>query len=302
MSTEPESLRFGVVQPDARAGEEEEAEEEAKVDAAVEAIAAAGSDGVELLAFPEAYPGPIRAGAGLDAAPAIAAAARGARCAVCWSRVEPGEDGLHRTVAYVHDRDGSLALRYLRSHPATGDVHPVLSGVPMAPGPELGLAALAGLGGLRVGILICSELWIPEIARSLALRGAEVLLAPAGGAFHRVAPNWQLIARARAIENHCHLGLTQALFGDERGAALIAGPESVLAASEEPGLIVADADLERARWLRATDDSMREPKPFSSLPGLLRARRPELYGELTEQRDGSYDYEGAARRTPADGG
>jgi len=290
MASGPDALRLAVVQPDAREGEDEGV----KIEAAVEAIAAAGDRGVELLAFPEAYPGPIRAGGTGDAEPAIAAAAAAARCAVCWSRIEPGEDGRYRTVAYVHDRDGSTVLRYVRSHPATGDVHPVLSGVPMAPGPGLGLAEIGGLGGLRVGILICSELWIPEIARALAVQGTEVLLAPAGGAFHRVAPNWQLIARARAIENHCHLGLTQALFGDERGAALIAGPESVLAASEEPGLIVADADLERARWLRATDDSMQEPKPFDSLPGLIRARRPGLYGALTEPREGLYDYEGAA--------
>lgn len=288
MSVQPDALRIGVAQPPAREGEDEEV----KVEDAVATIAEAGRSGVELLAFPEAYPGPIRAGADHDATAAIAAAAADARCAVCWSRIERGEDGLYRTVAYLHDRDGSVALRYERSHPATGDVHPVLSGVPMAPGPEL---ALTEIGGLRVGVLICSELWIPEIARSLAVRGAEILLAPAGGGFHRVAPNWQLIARARAIENQCHLGLTQSLFGAERGAALIAGPEELLAVSEEPGLIVADADLERARWLRSADDSMQEPKPFDSLPGLLRARRPELYGALAEPRDGLYDYGAAAR-------
>lgn len=296
MSTAPAALRLAVAQPPAREGEDGPA----KIDSALEAIAEAGRRGVELLTFPEAYPGPIRAGLSLDAAAAIATAARETRCAVCWSRVEAGGDGRYRTVAYLHDRDGSLALRYVRSHPATGDVHPTLSGAPMAPGPELGLGELAGLGDLRVGVLICSELWIPEIARSLAVRGAEVLLAPAGGAFHRVAPNWRLIARARAIENHCHVGLTQALFGDERGAALIAGPEAVLAASEEPGLIVAECDLERARWLRASDDSMREPKPFDSLPGLIRARRPGLYGALTEPREGLYDYESPALPPPSD--
>jgi predicted amidohydrolase len=293
VSERPDTLRIAVAQPPARDGEDELV----KVDDAVATIAAAGRDGVELLAFPEAYPGPIRAGTGHDAMAAIAAAAAAARCAVCWSRIERGEDGLHRTVAYLHDRCGSVALRYERSHPATGDVHQVLSGVPMAPGEGL---ALADLGGLRIGILICSELWIPEIARSLAVRGAEVLLAPAGGAFPRVAPNWQLIARARAIENQCHLGLTQALFGNERGAALIAGPETLLAASEEPGLIVADADLERARWLRSADDSMREPKPFDSLPGLLRARRPELYEALSEPGGDLYDYDAAGGPGPGD--
>ncbi|MCB0828624.1 MAG: hypothetical protein KDB62_07440, partial [Solirubrobacterales bacterium] len=76
-------------------------------------------------------------------------------------------------------------------------------------------------------------------------------------------------------------------------------PEAVLAESSGPGLCVADLDLERARWLRDTDDSMAEPKPFDSLPGLLRARRPELYGPLTEPRDGLYDYEAWSRPEPA---
>lgn len=277
-------LRVAVSQPSAREGDDERV----KLDQAVAAIADAGEAGAELLCFPESYPGPIRAGSEGDAEGVIAAAARSAACAVCWGRIEPGADGRHRTVAYLHDREGRRTLRYERAHPATGDVHEILSGVPMAPGDELGLAWLDGIG---VGVLVCSELWLPEVARSLAVAGAELLLAPAGGGLGRVAANWRLLAAARAVENECHLALTQALFGDEAGSALIAGPEQVLARSDEPGLLVADADLERARWLRARDDSMREPKPFASLPGLLRARRPELYGGLAEPAEGLYDYE-----------
>jgi predicted amidohydrolase len=172
-------------------------------------------------------------------------------------------------------------------------VHPTLSGTPVYPGDGLGLAVV---DGLPIGVLICSELWIPEVARVLAVRGAEVLLAPAGGGFHAVARNWRLIAQARAIENECHVALTQHLFGAEEGSALIAGPEGTEARLEEEGVAVAELDLARARWLRATDDSMREPKPFSALPGLLRARRPELYSELSEPRPGLYDYTGRGER------
>jgi predicted amidohydrolase len=194
-------------------------------------------------------------------------------------------------VAYLHDGGGELCLRYERAHPATGDVHPILSGVGVHPGDGLGLAEV---DGLAVGVLICSELWIPEVARVLAVRGAELLLAPAGGGFHAVSRNWRLIARARAIENECHVALTQHLFGREEGSALIAGPEDTLARLKEEGVAVAEVDLARARWLRASDDSVREPKPFSALPGLLRARRPELYGDLSEPRTGLYDYFGSA--------
>lgn len=280
------AFRLAVAQPTARAGEPEAV----KLADAIATIEEAAAANVELLLFPESYPGPIRAESAMDCKAELAAASAGASVAICWGRIERGEDGAYRTVAYLTGPDGEELMRYERAHPATGNVHPVLSGVPMAPGPVLGTAAL---GDLRIGVLICSELWIPEAARTLAVRGADILLAPAGGGFHRVAPNWRLIARARAIENELHVGLTQALFGDERGSALIAGPEGMLASSEAPGLLVAACDIDRARWLRDHDDSMQEPKPFDSLPGLLRARRPELYADLARAGDDLYDYEAA---------
>ena len=283
----PAGLRLAVAQPaiDRKAGEE------SRVDDATRMIVAAGKDGADLILFPESYPGPITAGLEYDAAPAIAEASREAGVATCWGRVEPTGDGRFFTVVLLTDRNGREAGRYLRSHPATGDVHPVLSGAPMAPGPDPGLFEL---DGLKLGVVVCSELWNPELCRVLALRGAELLLAPAGGGFHQVAANWQLIARARAIENHLYVGMNQQLFDGETGAALIAGPENLIASRAEPGLIVADLDLERVRWLRARDDSMERPKPFDSLPGLLRARRPELYGELGDRRDDLYDFEGTS--------
>ncbi len=285
-----EGFRLAVAQPSVG----EDRPEESRVLDSTAMIREAAEAGAELLLFPESYPGPITAGLGFDAGPEIAAACKDAGIAACWGRVEPSGDGRYFTVVHLTDRNGRRAGRYVRSHPATGDVHPVLSGAPMAPGPALGVFVL---GGLRFGVVVCSELWNPEICRVLALRGCEILLAPAGGGFHRVAGNWQLLARARAVENECFVGLTQQLFGDEAGSALIAGPEGVLASGAGSGLLVADLDLGRARWLRSNDDSMQQPKPFSSLPGLLRARRPELYRELGEQSDGLYDYEEASRQS-----
>ena len=284
----PEGFCLAVAQPAVGV----EVPEDSRVTDSVVMIREAAEAGAELVLFPESYPGPITAGLDFDAGPEIAAACNDAGIAACWGRVEPSGDGRYFTVVNLTDRDGKQTGRYVRSHPATGDVHPVLSGVPMAPGPDLGVFEL---GGLRFGVVVCSELWNPELCRVLALRDCEVLLAPAGGGFHRVAENWQLLARARAIENECFVGLTQQLFGGETGSALIAGPEALLASRPGSGLLVADLDLGRARWLRSQDDSMQKPKPFSSLPGLLRARRPELYQELGKQADGLYDYEEAGK-------
>jgi 5-aminopentanamidase len=266
-----------------------------KVEWAVAAVHQAAASDAELLLFPEAYPGPSRAAEQYDAAAPLAAAAAETGCAVCWSRVEAGGDGRFHLVVYLHGPDGAQVGRYVRAHPATGDVHQVLSGTTIAPGPRL--ADLVDIGGVRVGLLVCSELWLPEIARVLAVRGAEVLLAPAGGAFGPLARNWRIIARARAIENLCYVAVTQNLFGDERGLAMVAGPEDDVAELAGEGVLVARLDLQRPRWLRAADDSMVEPKPFRSLPGLLRARRPTLYDDLTAGGDGLYDYEQAAAPT-----
>jgi predicted amidohydrolase len=294
MSTRPATLRLAVVQPHV----DSRADATTKVAAAVAAIEAAADDGAQLVVFPEAYPGPLRTDHDYDAAPALVEVAGRRGCGVYWGRIELVE-GAWETVGYLVDETGTEVVRYPRSHPATGDVHPVLNGAPMVPGPAL---VTGTVHGVEVGLLVCSELWLCEPARVLTLRGAEVLLAPAGGGFGAVADNWQVIARARAIENQSHVALTQNRIDGEPGTATIAGPESVLAASRDDSIVIATLDLERARWLRDKDDSMESPKPFTSLPGLLRARRPELYGALTEPRTDAYDYEAAGRAGGAAGG
>lgn len=280
---ESRSIRLAVAQPRI----EGTSLEESRVQEAVDFIRSAGRERADLVLFPEGYPGPLRITSDYDAAGPVTAAASENEIAVCWSRVERCDDDTWRKVAYLTGPDGGELLRYERVHPATGDVHPTLSGTHLTPGDEFATAEVAGV---RIGILICSELWVPEVARILALRGAEVLLAPAGGGFHRVAENWKLVSRTRAIENQCYLAMTQHLFDDEAGSALIAGPERVVRELAGPGLMVADLDLERVRWLRTTDDSMDEPKQFDSLPGLLRMRRPGSYSEIASPRKGLYDY------------
>lgn len=52
----------------------------------------------------------------------------------------------------------------------------------------------------RIGAVICYDLEFPEVSRSLALKGAQILAAPAG--FY-TAEQWDLVTRARAMENGC---------------------------------------------------------------------------------------------------
>lgn len=257
------------------------------VDHAVELVAQAVAAGADLVCFPEFSPGPIDlALASYDAAPALAAAAKAGEINVVWSRNEVCEDGLNRLVVYVVGRDGGTVLRYERTHPATVPAEET-RGALTSPADVFGNFEL---DGVPMGIVVCSEMWTPEVPRIVALRGAEVILSPAGGGFTSLTRNWQIINQARAIENLCYVGLTNNLWGHEQGAAMIAGPEHVLAQAGRRELVVATIDLDRVRWLRAHDDSMLEPKPFDSIPGLLRARRPELYADLVAPQPDAYDY------------
>lgn len=285
-SSAPSSYRLAMAQPLRIAG----TDGSPNVDHAVTLVQRAADLGADLVCFPEFSPGPVRAkDVFYDAAPQMATVAAERGVNVVWSRTERCEDGLNRLCVYVVDRTGSLVLRYERTHPATIPATDPNEGELVSPADAFGTFEL---DGVAMGLVVCSELWTPEVARIVALRGAEVILSPAGGGFTSLTRNWQVLARARAIENVSYLGLTTNLWGVEQGAAMITGPEHVLAEAGRRELVVADLDLERLRWLRTHDDSMVEPKPFDSIPGLLRARRPELYAELAAPQADAYDYAG----------
>jgi predicted amidohydrolase len=77
--------------------------------------------------------------------------------------------------------------------------------------------------------------------------------------------------------------LPQHTSGLTAGIALIASPERVLAQSREPGILTAELDLDRLRWLRATKEELIVPAPYRTIPGHLKWRRPELYRAIADE-------------------
>ena len=278
-----DSIRIAVAQPRVIV----DPDPEANVARATNMVARAATGGAALVLFPEGYPGPIlrRPKTQSEARPAMTAAAATNNVAVCWSRMELCDDGHYRLVVYVVDESGVEVLRYPRAHPAS--IPPSETEVWVAPGNDL---ASFQIRGVAMGIVVCSELWPPEPTRVLAIEGAEVILSPAGGGFTTLTANWHAIARVRAIENLCYVALTNNIWDSEPGAAMVAGPEHVVSSSGFEDLVMATLDLDRARWLRTHDDSLLEPKPFSSIPGVTRFRRPELYEPLVKPREDVYDF------------
>jgi predicted amidohydrolase len=137
------------------------------------------------------------------------------------------------------------------------------------PGDEIVVTDLAD--GLRLGMSVCYDLRFPELYRILALRGAELLTVPAAFTLPTTRDHWEVLVRARAIENQCFViaanqignhpgGLRsggRSLIVDPWGLVLATAPDTECA-------IVADLDLENLRDIRRR------------LPSLAR-RRPEAY-------------------------
>lgn len=67
---------------------------------------------------------------------------------------------------------------------------------------------------------------------------------------------------------------------DELGVGTIAGPGGLLASRSDAGLLIADVDLDRLRYLCEEKEQIVFPKPYAAIPGVLQWRRPELFARL----------------------
>jgi predicted amidohydrolase len=142
------------------------------------------------------------------------------------------------------------------------------------PGDEIVLAELSG--GVKLGMTVCYDLRFPELYRILALRGAEVIAVPAAFTLPTTRDHWEVLVRARAIENQCFV-IAPNQIGDHPGhlrsggRSLIVDPWGLVlaGAADSETAIVADLDLSTLRDVR------------QRLPSLSR-RRPEAYRWETE--------------------
>ena len=129
-----------------------------------------------------------------------------ARESGCWilagTRAEVSGDPLrpHNT-AVVIDPSGRIAARYRKVHlfdVAVEDGPQTTESAKVTPGE--GLVAV-DLSGTRLGLSICYDLRFPELYRALALAGAEVLAVPSDFSARTGRDHWEVLLRARAIEN-----------------------------------------------------------------------------------------------------
>ena len=159
---------------------------------------------------------------------------------------EPDGDRVCNT-AYVLDR-GELVGKYRKIH-----LFSLMNEDRSFSGGDSWLVADTHLG--RIGVFICYDLRFPELARRLAVEGAEILVVPGEWPKPR-EEHWRTLLRARAIENQLFViaanccGVIGKL--DFFGSSLIIGPKGELLAAGgyencEPTALLDFAEMENWR-------------------------------------------------------
>lgn len=269
-------VRLACVQPIC---ESRETAQQRHVEQAVTWLEEAARQGAQLVLFPEGYPGPANPRCQYDAMPELMHAARRLNMHLVAGDVEPTQGGHHVRLRLIGP-EGLIGV-YRRTTPVGPYIYHDIDAWNFDYQPAAQLPIFhTDLG--RIGLLICSEVYVPELSRTLALQGADLILYPAGALINELMQTWQTMLFARAIENLVFTASCQNLYGVEDGVAQIASPEQILARSHAPGLLMADLDLDRLAQLREAEEKIEMPKRFRTIPGVLRWRRPQLYQTAQE--------------------
>ncbi|MCB0668793.1 MAG: carbon-nitrogen family hydrolase [Saprospiraceae bacterium] len=165
-------------------------------------------------------------------------------------------------VAVLVDKSGDLMAKYRKIHLYAPSGEGAFSA-----GNEL---TTFPTGGYTAGLMICYDTRFPEMARSLALAGAEIIIVPTAWPFPRVE-HWQLLSRARAIENQCYV-ITANRVGKD-GDAVFCGNSRVI---DPHGVVISSASEDREEIIYS--DISREKLDFirNRMP-VFEHRRPDIY-------------------------
>jgi predicted amidohydrolase len=170
------------------------------------------------------------------------------------------------------DRSGEVTARYRKAHLFDIDVP---GGVvfkesdAIERGEEL---VVAECPGFRLGMTICFDLRFPEMYRAITLKGANVVAIPSAFNATTGRAHWEVLVRARAIENHVFVVAAAQAGTTAEGIAtfghsMIVGPWGEVLAqslSHAEDVLVTTLNLDQVARRRSQID-------------VINLRRPDLY-------------------------
>jgi predicted amidohydrolase len=155
--------------------------------------------------------------------------------------------------------DGTLTATYRKIHLYDVEIAGRVSyqeSRSVAPGEE---TVVTPVNGISTGLSICYDLRFPELYRRLAVAGAKILVVPAAFMLHTGRDHWEVLLRARAIENQCYV-LAAGQIGDHEpgrtcfGRSMIIDPWGTVLAQAPDTVGVTHADLDLDRLMRIRDE------------------------------------------------
>jgi predicted amidohydrolase len=241
-------------------------------------VRAAAADGAQLIVLPEKWSvlgsgADLRAGAQTLDGPAISWARATARelgvdliAGSISERVE-GEEKLRNTSVHVGP-DGEIAAVYRKLHLFDVEV----DGTRYAesehedPGTEPVLTRTAD--GVEVGMSVCYDVRFPELYRGLTMRGARVLTVPAAFTLATTRDHWEVLLRARAIENQAFVVAPNQI-GEHPphyrsgGRSMIIDPWGLVlaVAPDKETHVIADLDMDLLADVRERLPALRHARP-----------------------------------------
>lgn len=179
--------------------------------------------------------------------------------------------GYPRNSVSIIDRHGQIALTYAKLHTCDW----VVNEAAVTPGDDFSVCELDTRDGVvKVGTMICFDREMPESARILMLKGAEIILTPNGCNLeqHRLGQ-----FRARAYENM--IGAAMANYaGPRMGHSVAYDPIAfdkhgsrdtlVIEAGESEGVYLANFDMDAIREYRRREvwgNAFRKPHRYAAL-------------------------------------
>lgn len=123
----------------------------------------------------------------------------------------------------------------------------------------------------KLGIAVCYDLRFPEMMRKMQAQGLQILIVPSAFTAQTGAAHWEVLLRARAIENLCyviapnqggfHLNGRQTF-----GHSMIIDPWGVVLAAHKTGagIVNAEIDLEKLEKVRAAFPVLQHRRFFTN--------------------------------------
>ena len=177
-----------------------------------------------------------------------------------------GSEKMYNT-STLFDPSGEMTAVYRKVHlfDVKAPDREYLESASMAPGAE---AVTADAGDARLGLSVCYDVRFPEIYRSLVLDGAEVLTVPAAFTLQTGKDHWELLLRARAVENQAYV-VAPAQWGQKAdgrwtyGRSMIVDPWGTVLATcpDRDGYALAELDLDYVRRFRTEFPSLANRRP-----------------------------------------